>query len=133
MKNNGKIKKIILGVICGVAAVVGVLLAAAIETYSKSGDFAHPQFLYIVAVLLIVLTALLAVLFVMIILRKKSKPAEVKVLFEGQVATKTEQQTRSDENAGEEGVRFDGLTRLDESKTSFVRATYDDKISLKGL
>ncbi|MDE7265521.1 MAG: AAA family ATPase, partial [Clostridia bacterium] len=38
-----------------------------------------------------------------------------------------------DENAGEEGVRFNGLTRLDESKTSFVRASYDDKISLKGL
>ena len=125
MKNNVKTKKIIFGVIIGVSAAIGVLLAVALAIYAKSGAAsAHAGLLYAVAALMIILTALLSVLFAMIILkRKNSKPEEIEVSVGGQdITDKTE----------EKGIRFDGLSKLDENKLSFARADYDESATQIG-
>ena len=110
MKINGKTKKIIYGVIIGVAAIVGILLAVALAFYAKSGaSSARSGILYAVAALLIILTVLLSVLFALIILnRKQGKSSEVEVVIDGQVNA----QPSSSEKVSEDGVRFDGLNKL---------------------
>ena len=130
MKINVKTKKIIFGVIIGVSAVIGVLLAVALAIYARSGAAsAHAGLLYAVAALMIILTALLSVLFAMIILkRKNSKPAEIEVTVGGQdIIDDTEG------NREEKGIRFDGLSKLDESKPSLARADYDESATLRDL
>ncbi|MDE5943655.1 MAG: hypothetical protein K2H30_05570, partial [Clostridia bacterium] len=103
------------------------MLASKVWTALTSG--------YAILVYAIILLIIVAAIVIYIIVSDNKPPEVLHLKSEGAIPADSgsKKPSKPDENAGEEGVRFDGLTRLDESKTSFVRATYDDKISLKGL
>ncbi len=63
------------------------------------------------------------------------KPPEVLHIKSGSVDLKNSSKpsAKSAEKVSEDGIRFDGLTKLDKSKLSFTRAEYDETVTLRGL
>ncbi|MDE6868919.1 MAG: hypothetical protein K2J83_07265, partial [Clostridia bacterium] len=103
------------------------MLASNIWTALSSG--------YAILVYAIILLLIVAAIVIYIIVSDNKPPEVLHLKSDGIVPSDgaPKQAVNSGVKDGEEGVRFDGLTKIDESKASYARAGYDEKITLKGL
>ena len=103
------------------------MLASNIWTALSSG--------YAILVYAIILLLIVAAIVIYIIVSDNKPPEVLHLKSDGAVPSDgaPKQAGNSGVKDGEEGVRFDGLTKIDESKASYARAGYDEKITLKGL
>ncbi len=89
---------------------------------------------YAILIYAIILLLIIAAVVIYVMISGNKPPEVLHIKSDGiNIGATSKTQTKTAEKVGEEGVRFDGLTRLDESKLNFVRAQYDDKTTLKGL
>ena len=89
---------------------------------------------YAILVYAIILLLIVAAIVIYVILSDNKPPEVLHLKSDGVIPDNSAKPSAKPvEKVSEDGVRFDGLTKLDESKLSFVRAEYDKKITLSGL
>lgn len=129
MKKTGlpKIGKKYIVLLC-VAAVVTVLLGISAGEFFRSQAGASGSVAAVLILLFLLVVVLIALVAMIAYKQKRGDGADMPVI----VSAKEAGENASQDKEGER-KRFDGLSRIDEKKASYIRAQYDEGMSLQAI